>query len=71
MFYAFTIDVLGESKMLDGRDNQKKHYSAVKINEYEDGKATKLTMHFTAFDKEDAIRFLKEGGYEGYELIDE
>ena len=57
--------------MLDGRDNQKKHYSAVKINEYEDGKATKLTMHFTAFDKEDAIRFLKEGGYEGYELIDE
>lgn len=54
--------------MLDGRD-EKKPYSAVKINEYEEGKATKLTMHFTAFDDEDARRFLKEGGYEGYELI--
>lgn len=54
--------------MLDGRD-QKKPYSAVKVNEYEDGKASKLTMHFTAFDDEDARRFLKEGGYQDYELI--
>jgi hypothetical protein len=54
--------------MLDGRD-EKKSYSAVKINEYSDGKQGTLTMHFTAFDDEDARRFLKEGGYDGYELI--
>lgn len=54
--------------MLDGRQD-KKHYSAVKLNEYEEGKAAKITMHFTAMDDEDALRFLKENGYQEYKLI--
>jgi len=54
--------------MLDGRQD-KKHYSAVKINEVSENKEAKITMHFTAFDDEDALRFLKENGYQEYKLI--
>jgi len=54
--------------MLDGRD-EKKPYSAVKTSRLDDGKESKVTMHFTAFDDEDARRFLKEGGYQDYKLI--
>ena len=55
--------------MLDGRHNEKKPYSAVKKQLLEDGKESTITMHFTAFDDEDANRFLTEGGYVDYKLI--
>jgi len=55
--------------MLDGLHNEKKPYSAVKKQKLDDGKESTVTMHFTAFDDEDAIRFLSEGGYTDYKLI--
>ena len=54
--------------MLDNKAD-KKPYSAVKVATLEDGKESKITMHFTAFDDEDARRFLSEGGYNDYKLI--
>ena len=54
--------------MLDGRD-EKKPYSAAKKIFLDEERYSQITMHFTAFDDEDARRFLKEGGYDGYELI--
>ena len=53
--------------MLDGRDDRKP-YSAVKMSEA-DGKESKITMHFTAFNDDDALRFLIENGYQEYKLI--
>lgn len=57
--------------MLDARHDEKQHFSAKKRIETPEGNVVNMTMHFTAFDVEDAKRFLKENGYDGYELVDE
>ena len=69
MFYAFITDAHGVSKMLDGQHKEKVGYRARKKIPLEDDKYTQITMHFTAFDDEDAQRFLDEGGYDGYKII--
>lgn len=68
MFYASTIGAHGVSKMLDGQA-EKVGYRARKLIDLGDDKYTSITMHFTAFDDEDAQRFLNEGGYDGYKII--
>ncbi len=68
MFYASTTGAHGVSKMLDGRQ-EKKGYRARKKIETPEGNIVNMTMHFTAFDDEDAQRFLKDGGYDGYKII--
>ncbi|MGV7235140.1 MAG: hypothetical protein ACQ9ET_02680 [Nitrosomonadaceae bacterium] len=55
--------------MLDGLQSANKAYKAVKVNEYEEGKAVKLTINFVAHDDADAQRFLIENGYQEYKLI--
>ena len=55
--------------MLDGRDQERKSYTAVRIYETEVGRESKMTMHFTAFDDADAQRFLLENGYQEYKLM--
>jgi hypothetical protein len=54
--------------MLDGQQ-EKVGYRARKTIPLDDDKCTTITMHFTAYDDEDAQRFLDEGGYDGYKII--
>ena len=54
--------------MLDGQA-EKVGYRARKKIFLDDERYTQITMNFTAFDDEDAQRFLDEGGYDGYKLI--
>jgi FtsZ-interacting cell division protein YlmF len=65
---ASTIADRGVSKMLDGQQ-EKVGYRARKKIFLDDERYTQITMNFTAFDDEDAQRFLDEGGYDGYKLI--
>ena len=55
--------------MLDGIQTEKKAYKAVKEYEYAPGKTSKLTINFTAFNVEEALRFLEDGGYKEYKLV--
>jgi len=66
--YASTIAGRGENKMLDGQQ-EKVGYRARKRIPLDDDRYTQITMNFTAYDDEDAQRFLDEGGYDGYKLI--
>ena len=68
MSYASTIAGRGENKMLDGQQ-EKVGYRARKRIPLDDDRYTQITMNFTAYDDEDAQRFLDEGGYDGYKLI--
>jgi hypothetical protein len=54
--------------MLDGQQ-EKVGYRARKRIPLDDDRYTQITMNFTAYDDEDAQRFLDEGGYDGYKLI--
>lgn len=55
--------------MLDGIQNEKKSYSAVKMVNVGDDKTVKMTMHFTAYNDSEAQSFLNSGDYEGYKLV--